>query len=233
MSGQDTSTDDISAAAEEHAENWTIYKTSSRYSQALAVRALDAIHEHIGDRRPGFDKYRRLKDKRSIDAAVFNLAKRYYRQKADYLLVANRFERTGVVKLAEAYRSLIGAFEELTAESVTYINLERVHSKFSFDILPTLKADFEFLSLLSETLPERELPYVKMAVREASKIYQMCSGSTVSRNINPLTNGQTKLEEFESPGPHFVFTLLFALDPSITAANVRTYIRSLRPHITV
>lgn len=227
MSGQDTSADDASALANEHAENWTIYQASNRYSQAFAVRALDVIDEHMTSDRRRFDRYHRLEDKRSIDGAVFNLAKRYYRQKADYLLVANRFERTGVVKLAEAYRSLIGAFEELSAESVTYINLERAHSKFSFDILPTLKADFEFLSLLSETLPERELPYVKMAVCEASKIYQMCSGSTVSRNINPLTNGRTKLAEFESPGPDFVFTLLIALDPSITAANVRTYIRSL------
>lgn len=226
MSGQDTSADRVSTLAPSHAENWRIFKASQRASHKLACEALDAIHNHMCTRQ-GFNRYRRLEDKRPIDRAVFSLAKRYYRQKADYLLVANEFDRTGVRRLAAAYENLIAAFEGLSAETISYIELERTRSEFSFSILPNLKAGFEFFSLLGEKLPTDEFPYIKMAVHEAARIYKMCSGRKASRNINRMKLRPEEPFEFESPSTDFIFKLLSSLDPSITCSNIRTYVRAL------
>lgn len=226
MSGQDTSADRVSTLVQSHAENWRIFRASQRHSHKLACEALDAIHKHMCTRQ-GFNRYRQLEDKRPIDRAVFSLAKRYYRQKADYLLVANGFDRTGVRSLAAAYENLIAAFEGLSDETISYIEFERTRSKFSFGILPNLKADLEFFSLLGEKLPTDEFPYIKTAVHEAAKIYRMCSGRKASRNINRMKLPPTEPFEFESPSTEFIFKLLSSLDPSVTRSNIQTYVRAL------
>lgn len=180
---------------------------------------------------PSEQRSRQIKFRKKIHHEIGVLTQRYYREKYDYLLIANEFDRSEIEKVVESYESLLDACRSLSTEARLYIEIECRHRHTAYgktslaDMTLKLKEDLDFLSPLAETLPTNTFPYVKRAVGSAAKIYKLCTGKRVSRNINRL--GPEGSDEFSNHGVEFVYLLLHAIDDEIDRPNIRTYARDL------
>jgi hypothetical protein len=172
-----------------------------------------------------------VKFRKKIHHGIGALAQRYYGEKYDYLLIANTFDRSEITRIVKSYESLLEEYRSISSETKQYIQLECQHRRTAYgktslaDMTLKLKEDLDFLSPLAETLPTNAFPYVKRAVDSAAKIYELCTGKRVSRNINRL--GPKGSDEFQNHGVEFVYVLLNAIDDKITRSNIRSYARDL------
>ncbi len=240
-----------------HQANWKKYKdrrlilsaTSNAYLKLDQYMARPPVSEFYvkmaGDcedadndetATPSEQRSRQIKFRKKIHHEIGVLTQRYYREKYDYLLIANEFDRSEVKRIVKSYENLLEVYRSLSPETRQYIKLECEHRRAGYgrasqaDLRTRLEEDLDFLSPLAETLPKNRFPYVKRAVDSAAKIYELCTGEKVSRNINP-----TELEgsdEFRNQGVEFIYVLLHAIDDEIPRSNIGTYARKLgRRHL--
>ncbi|RDL49744.1 hypothetical protein BLJAPNOD_00852 [Ensifer sp. M14] len=219
-------------AAAAHLLNLTNLKSSKAIARRATDRAITEVMKFM-ETHALFDEFlHSVKSEHVLRMKILEISKRYIKEKHVQHSSLNDIDKQELERLAKSYEKLILDLESLSPASRVYFatafyeNDLKPYDFFS-ETKNKLSSDWQIIRSLVSKKRGRgslEIPHVKGAAEAAALLFTQCSSRRFKKNIRTTRKGGQEFIELDSL---FVETLLKAMDPEITFANVRTALKAV------
>jgi len=215
-----------------HIVNIARIKSSRTTAKEATSRAVEALLTFMREHSLFEEFLQSTRPKHVLTLRISAISNWYYRYKFRQLSSINAVDKKELIALAKHYEKLINKLEALSPVTRLYVFTDFFEQdKEAMDPFAktraTLEGDLEIIRRLiakSRGRGSLEISHIKEVVEIAARLFTRCSRRRFKINwtaVGPNRN------EFVALDSLFVETLLKAIDPEITFANVRTALREI------